>query len=285
MSGFRLSSATSRSEPVSPVSPRSFSALGWARGSSSRLRQFQIGQYIREEGPKSHQKKAGTPTMGGVLIIISIVIPTLLWANLRYPYVWIALAALVGFGWIGFLDDYAKITTPPQPGPDRPPQTGLSIFPGLRLRRRAANHARLWAVLEQHERAFLQAIQAVMADPIADAQSVDVCPGRGALRDIGGADCSLHIKRRESHRRPGRPRNRADGDLGGRPHRTGVCRRPRSIGGLFAARAQPAYLGIDHLLRLHDGSQSGIPLVQRASGRDLHGRCRLARDWAAPWPW
>src|ERR1043166_2143032 len=75
-----------------------------------KLRQFQIGQYIREEGPKSHQKKAGTPTMGGVLIIISIVVPTLLWADLRYPYVWIALAALVGFGWIGFLDDYPKIT-------------------------------------------------------------------------------------------------------------------------------------------------------------------------------
>ena len=76
----------------------------------NKLRQFQIGQYIREEGPKSHQKKAGTPTMGGVLIIISIVIPTLLWADLRFPYVWIAIAALVGFGWIGFLDDYAKIT-------------------------------------------------------------------------------------------------------------------------------------------------------------------------------
>ena len=76
----------------------------------NKLRQFQIGQYIREEGPKSHQKKAGTPTMGGVLIIISIVIPTLLWADLRYPYVWLALAALVGYGWIGFLDDYAKVT-------------------------------------------------------------------------------------------------------------------------------------------------------------------------------
>jgi phospho-N-acetylmuramoyl-pentapeptide-transferase len=76
----------------------------------NKLRQFQIGQYIREEGPKSHQKKAGTPTMGGVLIIVSIVIPTLLWADLRYPYVWIALAALAGYGWIGFLDDYAKVT-------------------------------------------------------------------------------------------------------------------------------------------------------------------------------
>src|SRR5271157_6286588 len=48
--------------------------------------------------------------MGGVLIIISIVIPTLLWADLRYPYVWIAIGALVGYGYIGFLDDYAKVT-------------------------------------------------------------------------------------------------------------------------------------------------------------------------------
>src|ERR1700683_1702483 len=75
-----------------------------------KLREFQIGQFIREEGPKSHQKKAGTPTMGGILIIISIVIPTLLWAALRYPYVWVAIAALLGYGWIGFLDDYAKVT-------------------------------------------------------------------------------------------------------------------------------------------------------------------------------
>jgi phospho-N-acetylmuramoyl-pentapeptide-transferase len=75
----------------------------------SKLREFQIGQYIREEGPKSHMKKAGTPTMGGILIIISIVVPTLLWANLRNPYVWIAMFALTSFGLIGFWDDYAKI--------------------------------------------------------------------------------------------------------------------------------------------------------------------------------
>ena len=51
----------------------------------NRLREFQIGQYIREEGPKAHQKKAGTPTMGGLLIAISIVVPTLLWADLSNP--------------------------------------------------------------------------------------------------------------------------------------------------------------------------------------------------------
>src|SRR5436853_6093403 len=75
----------------------------------AQLRQFQIGQYIREEGPKSHQKKAGTPTMGGVLIIVSIVIPTLLWADLRNSYVWIAVFSLVTYAAIGFTDDYAKV--------------------------------------------------------------------------------------------------------------------------------------------------------------------------------
>src|SRR5580658_10008751 len=74
-----------------------------------KLREFQIGQHIREDGPQSHQKKAGTPTMGGVLIIISIVVPTLLWADLRDSYVWIALLSLVGYGLIGFWDDYSKV--------------------------------------------------------------------------------------------------------------------------------------------------------------------------------
>src|SRR5260370_40200655 len=71
----------------------------------AKLREFQIGQYIREEGPKSHMKKAGTPTMGGILIIISILVPTLLWANLRNVYVWIALFGLLRFGLIGCCDD------------------------------------------------------------------------------------------------------------------------------------------------------------------------------------
>jgi phospho-N-acetylmuramoyl-pentapeptide-transferase len=75
-----------------------------------KLRELQIGQHIREDGPKSHQKKAGTPTMGGVLIIISIVVPTLLWADLKQTYPWIAIFSLLAFGAIGFIDDYAKIT-------------------------------------------------------------------------------------------------------------------------------------------------------------------------------
>jgi len=75
----------------------------------ARLREFQIGQHIREDGPKSHQKKAGTPTMGGLLIVTSIVVPTLMWANLGTPSVWVALLGVVSFGAIGFWDDYTKV--------------------------------------------------------------------------------------------------------------------------------------------------------------------------------
>ena len=63
-----------------------------------RLRELQIGQFIREEGPKSHQAKAGTPTMGGVLIVGSTVIPTLLWGDLENAYVWLAIFTMLVFG-------------------------------------------------------------------------------------------------------------------------------------------------------------------------------------------
>lgn len=75
-----------------------------------RLHEAQIGQYIREDGPQSHQSKAGTPTMGGLLIGLATIVPTLLWADLSNVYVGIALVALVGFGVIGFLDDYYKVS-------------------------------------------------------------------------------------------------------------------------------------------------------------------------------
>jgi phospho-N-acetylmuramoyl-pentapeptide-transferase len=74
-----------------------------------KLRDFQIGQVIRQEGPQSHRAKAGTPTMGGVLILSSALIPTLLWADLTNPYIWIAVLATAAFGAVGFADDYLKV--------------------------------------------------------------------------------------------------------------------------------------------------------------------------------
>ncbi|MCS6883797.1 MAG: phospho-N-acetylmuramoyl-pentapeptide-transferase [Acidobacteriota bacterium] len=74
-----------------------------------KLREFQVGQQIREEGPRSHQSKKGTPTMGGLLIIGSVAVSTLLWADLKNANVWIVLFSMLAFGAIGFADDYLKV--------------------------------------------------------------------------------------------------------------------------------------------------------------------------------
>ena len=97
----------------------------------NRLREFQIGQYIREEGPKAHQKKAGTPTMGGLLIAISIVVPTLLWADLSNPFVWIAIGSTCAFAAIGFTDDYIKVVHRRNLGLTAKAKLGLQILTSL----------------------------------------------------------------------------------------------------------------------------------------------------------
>ncbi len=74
-----------------------------------KLREFQIGQFIREDGPQSHLKKSGTPTMGGVLIGIAILLPTVLWSDPSNPFVWITVGSTFAFGAIGFTDDYIKV--------------------------------------------------------------------------------------------------------------------------------------------------------------------------------
>lgn len=79
---------------------------GWA---IRKLKEFQIGQQIRAEGPSSHHAKAGTPTMGGLIILTGMLIPTILFADLTNYFIWILLFVTVTFGFIGFLDDYAKM--------------------------------------------------------------------------------------------------------------------------------------------------------------------------------
>ena len=74
-----------------------------------KLTQYKIGQSVRDDGPQTHLTKAGTPTMGGALILVSIVITTLLWADLRNRFVWVVLLVTIGFGTIGWIDDYRKV--------------------------------------------------------------------------------------------------------------------------------------------------------------------------------
>src|SRR5258705_11033177 len=73
------------------------------------LKKWDIGQQIREEGPQAHIAKRDTPTMGGILIIASVVISTLLWARLSGLYIWLTILATLGFGAVGFADDYIKL--------------------------------------------------------------------------------------------------------------------------------------------------------------------------------
>src|SRR3989475_3872690 len=86
-----------------------FLSLVLGPGVIRKLRELQIGQVIREEGPERHQTKAGTPTMGGVLIVLATTIPTLLWADLTNAFVLIALFSMLGFAAVGFADDYSKL--------------------------------------------------------------------------------------------------------------------------------------------------------------------------------
>jgi len=74
-----------------------------------QLTRYQIGQHVRDDGPQSHLTKAGTPTMGGTLILVAMAATTLLWADLRNPYVWVVLLVTLAFGLIGYVDDYRKL--------------------------------------------------------------------------------------------------------------------------------------------------------------------------------
>jgi len=74
------------------------------------LKRLKFGQQVRDDGPKTHEGKKGTPTMGGTLIIFSTMVPTLLWADMKSAYLWFVCIVFVGYGFIGFLDDWLKIT-------------------------------------------------------------------------------------------------------------------------------------------------------------------------------
>jgi phospho-N-acetylmuramoyl-pentapeptide-transferase len=94
------------------------------------LRRRQLGQLIREEGPESHREKAGTPTMGGLLILTAVVLPTVLWARLTNPYVWVATAVTLAFGTIGFVDDSLKIRRRRNLGLTARAKLGLQVAAG-----------------------------------------------------------------------------------------------------------------------------------------------------------
>src|SRR6202049_3775367 len=85
----------------------------------ARLSKHQVGQVVRDDGPQTHLVKAGTPTMGGTLILVTTLISTLLWAELTNRLVWMVLGVTFAFGLIGFYDDYLKLVVGNPAGPWR----------------------------------------------------------------------------------------------------------------------------------------------------------------------
>jgi phospho-N-acetylmuramoyl-pentapeptide-transferase len=96
-----------------------------------RLRAMQVGQYIREDGPPNHFDKAGTPTMGGCLIIPVIMVSTLLWGELTDIYIWLVLFVMFGFGVIGFIDDYLKVVRKNSKGLSKKAKFSLQVLVAL----------------------------------------------------------------------------------------------------------------------------------------------------------
>ena len=179
-----------------------------------RLRQGK-GQPIRTDGPQSHLvTKKGTPTMGGLMILFGIVVSTVLWANPRNPYVWIVLAVTLGFGFVGFYDDYLKVTQ----------QTHSGFAGRIRLA--------IEAVIALA--ACYALVRARPADPFATSLVFpffkDVVH---QLRLVLRAVRRLHHRRRrqrgEPDRRARRARHRAGDDRGGELRHHRLSRRQRGV--------------------------------------------------------
>ena len=226
-----------------------------------KLREFQIGQVIRAEGPQTHRPKAGTPTMGGLLILTAALVPTLLWADLTNVYVWIAVLTTAGFGAIGFADDYLKIVRRSHHGLLPRYKMGFQILIGvavgvvlLILQRKGLYNTRL--VFPFFKR---------------------LIPDLGwRLPAVRGVRARRRVERRQPDRRPRRSGDQHVRDRRRRVHRARLRHRPPRVRRLPAAGALSAGGGADGLLRLAGRRVARLPLVQLVPRRNLHGRRRIA---------
>ncbi len=175
-----------------------------------KLREFQIGQHIREEGPKSHFTKAGTPTMGGLLIVMAVAVSTLLWANLRNYYVWIAMFGMVGFGAVGFYDDYMKVRRMRNLGLTARMKILLQVIVSLIIGFILLGLHAQERVLHGDERSVLQTVEAGPPDLGLVEQRVDLSAGVRRLLRLRCVHPCGRFECRKSHGWVGRPRDRID---------------------------------------------------------------------------
>ena len=245
-----------------------------------RLREMQIGQFIREEGPQGHQKKAGTPTMGGVLIVLSTAVPTLLWADLTNPFILLALFALIGFAAIGFIDDYAKVAKKQNLGLTARYklllQVVVSLVVGvvlLVLATRSAHSTQL--VFPFFKKFQPDLVVHSFLDPANFGGHLWPLAFVPFLVFHRAGDCGV-LERSESHRRAGWLGDWLHGHRCGRAYGADVRQQQLSLGAIFGHSIYSASRRVDGVLRRAGRCFARISLVQRASGRDIYGRCGFA---------
>ena len=227
---------------------------------------LQIGQRVRKDGPSGHAGKEGTPTMGGVLIIAAIVIPTIFWADLRNPYIQLVLAVTIGMGLIGFLDDYLLVVKKRDKGLvgryKLLGQLGFGAVLGAILYFNPAFNGEVartavpffkdlyidWGILY---------IPLVMLVVTGTSNAVNLTDGLDGLATGVSAFCFFAFASLAS--------------VGSQ----GVCQLPQYTLSRGEWRDR-------HLLHVGSGRRSRISLVQRPPGRDLHGRHRFPRSRRGP---
>ncbi len=227
-----------------------------------KLREFQIGQFIREDGPQSHLKKSGTPTMGGVLIAIAILLPTVLWSDPSNPFVWLTVFSTLAFGAIGFADDYIKVV--------KKRNLGLTPRAKLMCQALAGVAVAISLVILQQFKIFSTRLTV----PFVKSWHPDLLwhlwpstvPHLGLLAFVPfHFVCGLRsdglLERREPHRRAGRLGHWLHHRCRCGPGLAHLRQRPRGVRRLPGAATHAAGWRTHHLLRVHGGRIHRLSLV------------------------
>jgi hypothetical protein len=238
----------------------------------ARLRTLRVGQVVRDEGPAAHLSKAGTPTMGGVLIIVAATVATLLWANPTAGNVIICLIVLLWTGALGFLDDYLKV-----------------------VRKRTEGLVARYKLIGQGMIGLIVAV-AMLTLPIMDDPTSTMVPFFAdwhvdvplvGLHPMGDAGPGRQLQRGQPERWPGRAGGRARRHRHVHVRRVRLRARPRRHRPVPGPHLHPRRRRAVDLLRGPGRRVPRLPVVQRAPGRGVHGGHRDRWRWAAPsarWP-
>ena len=254
-----------------------------------KLTEMKIGQAVRSYGPESHLVKTGTPTMGGVLILISIAISTLLWADWTNRFVWVVLLVTFGFGWIGWMDDYRKVYRDPEGMPARQKffwqaTIGLVAAVYLAFAVSAPANADLWPLFKAWVGSGFTMSLPTRADLIVPFFKTVSYP----LGVLGFVALTWAVIVGTSNavnpdRRPGRPGDHAHRDGGQRAGHLRLRGRPRRLFEVPAVSVYPRRFRTDGAVRGDRGAGlafCGSTRIRRRCSWATWARWRWAARWA-----